>query len=97
MVPGIMFISHHNRSHANRRNFFAFASYCFANASKCWTRRRTMTFTRRFSHRFFSEAIPDTAVREAIAFAEQPRPDFELDPENPKLAQSTPIRMSGIS
>ena len=49
-----------------------------------------MTFTRRFSRRFFSEAIPDRAVR-AIAFAEQPRPHFELDPENPKLARSTPI------
>ena len=33
----------------------------------------------------------------AIAFAEQPRPDFQLDPENSKLAQSTPICMSGIS
>jgi len=39
MVPGIMFISHYNRSHANRRNFFAFASYCFAIALKSFDRK----------------------------------------------------------
>jgi ubiquinone biosynthesis protein len=35
------------------------------------------------------EAIPDTAVREAGALALQVRPDFELDPENPKVARGS--------
>jgi len=35
------------------------------------------------------EAIPDTAVREAVALAVQARPDFELDPQNPKVARGS--------
>jgi ubiquinone biosynthesis protein len=35
------------------------------------------------------EAIPDTAVWEAVALAVQARPDFELDPENPKVARGS--------
>jgi ubiquinone biosynthesis protein len=35
------------------------------------------------------EAIPDRAVREAIALAELARPDYELDPENPKVARGS--------
>jgi ubiquinone biosynthesis protein len=35
------------------------------------------------------EAIPDAAVRAAVALAVQARPDFELDPENPKVARGS--------
>jgi ubiquinone biosynthesis protein len=35
------------------------------------------------------EAIPDTAVREAVALTVQARPDFELDPQNPKVARGS--------
>jgi len=35
------------------------------------------------------EAIPDEAVRAAVALAVQARPDFELDPQNPKVARGS--------
>jgi ubiquinone biosynthesis protein len=35
------------------------------------------------------EAIPDEAVRAAVALSAQVRPDFELDPENPKVARGS--------
>jgi len=35
------------------------------------------------------EAIPDEAVRAAVALSLQARPDLELDPENPKVARGS--------
>jgi ubiquinone biosynthesis protein len=35
------------------------------------------------------EAIPDEAVRAAVALAVQARPDLELDPDNPKVARGS--------
>jgi len=35
------------------------------------------------------EAIPDRAVREAIALSKQAWPEFELDPENPRVARGS--------
>ena len=35
------------------------------------------------------EAIPDTAVAAAVALTVEARPDFELDPQNPKVARGS--------